>query len=231
MRVAVCLVLVAVASSACATTQGDVAHGQLKTLARETRWQELYERGRAFAAVGDFTRAEEYFASALENGGDSQKLIPLLLYCCMQDGRFLLAAQYAEEHLRKHPSDYRTRFVLGSIYAGLGDAAPAERELRRVVEMKPLEAEAHFALAKILRDNQKSYAEADLHFREYLRLTPKGMHAGEAQEHLLHTVPEAAPQQLAPSRPQSSASSMPQPLAPVTSSTSSRRSDPGGVTP
>lgn len=225
MRRALSLALVAVCASACATTQGDVAHGQLKTLARETRWQELYERGRAFAAVGDFTRAEEYFASALESGGDSQKLIPLLLYCCMQDGRFLLAAQYAEEHLRKHPGDYRTRFVLGSIYAGLGEAVPAERELKRVVEMKPLEAEAHFALAKILWDNQKSYGEADRHFREYLRLSPKGPHAGEAQEHLLHTVPEAAADPAPGPKPtpggganMSSASGTPQPLAPVTSS-------------
>ncbi len=227
MRFVASLVFAAVATSACATSQGDVAHGQLKTLARETRWQELYERGRAFAAVGDFTRAEEYFASALESGGESQKLIPLLLYCCMQDGRYLLAAQYAEEHLRKHPGDYRTRFVLGSIYAGLGEAAPAERELKRVVEMKPLEAEAHFALAKILRDNKKGFGEADRHFREYLRLSPKGMHAGEAQEHLLHTMPDVAPEaKAAPASPanMSSASSMPQPLAPPSSS-------PTGTTP
>ncbi len=204
------------AASACAPSQGERAHSQLRTLAQATRWQELYERGRAFAAVGDFTRAEEYFAAALESGGDSQKLIPLLLYCCMQDGRFLLGAQYAEEHLRKHPADYRTRFVLGSIYAGLGEVGPAERELKRVVATNPDEADARFALGKILWDSEKNFAEADRQFREYLRLAPTGAHAAEARDHLLHTVPLAASAELTASptaeTADASTNPLPQPL-------------------
>lgn len=227
MRSALVVLTAALATAAtlasaagCAPSQGTRTHSQLRTLQKETRWQELYERGRAFAAVGDFTRAEEYFGAALDTGGDSQKLIPLILYCCMQDGRYLLAAQYAEEHLQKHPNDYRTRFVLGSIYAGIGQEAQAERELARVVEAKPDEAEAHYALGKILWDGRKSYGAADRHFREYLRLTPSGPHAAEAKERLLHAVPatpEAAGAKTGPSpepAPANMSAPVPEPLAP-----------------
>lgn len=218
------LVCAATLTTGCATSRGARTHDQLKTIQKETKWPELYERGRAFAAVGDFTRAEEYFSAALDSGGDAQKLIPLILYCCMQDGRYVLAAQYAEEHLQRHPNDYRTRFVLGSIYAGLGQEAPAERELKRVVETKPDEPEAHYALAKILWDGtKKSYGEADRHFREYLRLSPSGPHAAEAKEHLLHTVPEAAPSaKTSPTAPTplNESAPVPQPLAPNQSQSS-----------
>ena len=217
-RLPVLLIALAVSSSACASNQGTRTQSQLHTLQKETHWKELYERGRAFAAVGDFTRAEEYFGAALDNGGDPQKLIPLILYCCMQDSRYLLAAQYAEEHLQTHPNDYRTRFVLGSIYAGLGQPVPAERELKRVVETKPEEPEAHYALGKILWDSEKSYAEADRHFREYLRLSPSGPHAAEAREHLLHPVPQpgAAGAKSLPSDPgpRNLSGPIPQPLTP-----------------
>lgn len=201
----------------CASSQGARTEANLKTIQRETNWKDLYERGRAFAAVGDFTRAEEYFSASLESGGDAQKLIPLILYCCMQDGRFLLAAQYAEQHLTTHPNDYRTRLVLGTIYAGLDQEVPAERELKRVIELKPDEPEAHYALGKILWDGQKkNYSEADRHFREYLRILPGGPHAAEAKERLLHTVPEAAPsgaKTVAPP-PDNQSSPIPQPLTP-----------------
>jgi len=210
------VLLVAGALSACASTQGSQAKSQLRTIQKETRWQELYERGRAFAAVGDFTRAEEYFAAALEGGGDRQKLIPLILFCCMQDGRYLLAAQYAEEHLEKSPSDDRTRFVLGSIYAGLGQTGPAQRELERVVANKPDQAEAHYALGRVLWDGKKSYAAADHQFREYLRLTPQGPHAAEAKEHLLQALPEPTP--AAKTGP--TTSQIPQPLPPLNRSES-----------
>lgn len=186
----VVLLLCATALGCGGTEQGSRARSQLQTVEKETKTSALYERGRAFAAVGDFTRAEEYFASALENGGDSNKLIPLLLYCCMQDGRFRLAAQYAEEHLRKHPNDQRTRFVLGSIYAGLGDESAAQRELERVIEANN-NPEAHFALAQLLYQGPKAYADADRHYREYLRLAPSGPHAAEARERLLHEMPPA----------------------------------------
>lgn len=221
MKRVVCVVCLC--AFGCATSQASQTRSQLQTIERETKANELYERGRAFAAVGDFTRAEEYFASALENGGDSTKLIPLLLYCCMQDGRFRLAAQYAEEHLRKHPSDHRTRFVLGSIYAGLGEQSAAQRELERVIAAND-NPEAHFALAQLLYNDAQSYAAADRHYREYLRLTPNGPHAEEARERLLHALPPAEPSRGGPS------SDGPQPLeAPAPTSSAPPQPVPSGA--
>jgi Flp pilus assembly protein TadD len=149
----------------------------------------LVERGRAFAGVGDLTRAEEYLAAAMDAGANPRLVMPLLLMVCVQDNRFRLAAQYAEEHLQRHPSDVRSRLVLGTIYSGLGEPGPAERELRRVISEKPDEAQAHFALAVVLRDAKGDSVGADEQFREYLRYSPTGPYAEEARSGLLRSIP------------------------------------------
>jgi Flp pilus assembly protein TadD len=161
----------------------------LNTFKAEQSAEKLYERGRAFAAMGDLTRAEEYFGASLEQGADPRKVMPLLLMVCIQDGRFRLAAQYAEDYLRRHPNDPRTRLVLGTIYAGLGDNKEAEREFRRVIVERPSEAQAHYALAVLLRDTKGDAVGADEQFREYLKLDPTGPYAEEARTGLLKSVP------------------------------------------
>lgn len=177
---------------ACASEQGGRAKDQLATVKRESNPHDLYERGRAFAAVGDFTRAEQYFSAAIDAGGDADRLISLIIYCCLQDDRYRLAAQYAEDHLRRRPTDHKTRFVLGTLYAGLGESEAAERELLRVVREQPEQAEARFALGSVLYEKNAAL-DADLQFREYLRLEPHGRHAAEAHERLLKSVPTEAP--------------------------------------
>ena len=57
-----------------------------------------------------------------------------------------------------------------------------------VLEEEPDDAQAHFALAGLLRDKGDPIA-ADHHFREYLRVDPKGPNAEEARGHLLQRVP------------------------------------------
>lgn len=163
-------------------------NANLETINREHATDKLVARGRAFVAVGDYTRAEEYFASAINQGADDKKLMPLILDACIQDGRLRLAAQYANDHLRKHPGETRIRLVLAMIYVGLSDADLAEKELRRVLEEKPEDAQAHFALATILREKNDPVA-ADHHYREYLRIEPQGQNAEEARGHLLQKVP------------------------------------------
>lgn len=163
-------------------------NANLATIHREHATDRLVARGKAFVAVGDYTRAEEYFASAINQGADDKKLMPLILDACIQDGRLRLAAQYANDHLRKHPSETRIRLVLAMIYVGLSDADLAEKELRRVLEEKPDDSQAHFALGTILREKNDPVA-ADHHYREYLRLEPQGPNAEEARGHLLQKVP------------------------------------------
>jgi tetratricopeptide (TPR) repeat protein len=175
----------------CAPSAGDRVQQNVKTFKSEQKPEKLVAQARAFWSVGDTTRAEEYFAMAIDAGGDENKIIPLLLGVCVQDGRYRVAIGYAENHLRRHPNDVSARFVLGTIYAAVGDAPGAKAELEKVLVARPAEAQAHFALAVLVRD-QGDRAAADRHFREYLRLAPQGAYAEEARASLLQAVPAPA---------------------------------------
>jgi Tfp pilus assembly protein PilF len=148
----------------------------------------LTARGRAFAAVGDTTRAREYFDAALVAGGDDRSLTPLLLSVCVRDGRYRLAIDYAEQYLRKHPRDARMRLVLGTLHAGVGEPLAAEADLTKVVEADPENPDAEYALAVLLRDQRGDLLGADRHFRAYLELRPDGEHSEEAKSSLLQVV-------------------------------------------
>jgi tetratricopeptide (TPR) repeat protein len=182
--------LASVAMVGCAPSSGDRVQTNVKAFNREQNPQRLVELGKGFAGVGDLTRAEQYFAAAIEQGGDERAIIPLLLRVCVQDGRYRVAIEYAENFLRKHPNDVRTRFVLATLYQAVGDSSAARAQLLRVIDVHPDEAEAHFALAILMRDSQEDPLAVDRHFREYLRLKPAGSHAEEAQSSLLKSVPQ-----------------------------------------
>ncbi|MBS2014649.1 MAG: tetratricopeptide repeat protein [Deltaproteobacteria bacterium] len=160
---------------------------------RETTHDRLVERGRAFAAVGDYTRAEEYLAAALDQGADARKVLPQLLEICVQTGKFRSAIQHGENHLRKHPDDVRTRFVVATLYAALNENKAAKKQLQTVVEVRPNEARAHYVLGVLAREDEDAVS-ADRHFREYLRIEPNGDHAEEARASLLKKVPTPAPE-------------------------------------
>lgn len=150
----------------------------------------LLDRGKAFANIGDATRAEEYLVAALEAGASPKDVMPLLLQVCIQTGRYRSGVQHAENQLRRHPDDVRTRFVLGTLQAALGDSKEAHATLERVLAQRPNDPKAHYTLAVLARDAESDVVTADRHFREYLRLEPNGQHAEEARESLLKRVPE-----------------------------------------
>ncbi len=172
----------------CATEGGNKMQTDLATYKKDHNPKRMIEYGRAFAQVGDLTRAEEYFTAALESGGDETVITPMLLKVCIQDGRYRVAIQYGETFLRKHPNDVKTRFVLATLYLAIADNVAARAQFERVLAAKPEEADAHFALAVLMRDSQEDLLSADHHFREYLRLKPGGAHAEEAQSSLLKSV-------------------------------------------
>lgn len=179
---------ISLASAGCAKSAGQEARANVQTFERDQKPQRLVELGKAFAQMGDLTRAEQYFAAALEAGADSQVVVPMLLRVCIGDGRYRAAIEYGEMHLRSHPKDSRTRFVVASVYAGIGEADKAREHLEKVVVDLPEQAEAHFALAVLIRESFKDPVEADRQFREYLRISPTGKHAEEAQASLLRSV-------------------------------------------
>ena len=179
----------ALALLACGSSRGEQVRANVNTFERDQKPERLVELGKAFARVGDLTRAEQYFSAALDAGADGAVVVPMLLQVCIRDGRYRAALEYGEGHLRKHPTDVRTRFVVATVYSGLGETEPAKTHLQRVVDERPAQADAHFALGVLMRESLKDPVGADRHFREYLRLSPKGSHAEEAQASLLKTVP------------------------------------------
>ncbi|APS00532.1 tetratricopeptide repeat protein [Pajaroellobacter abortibovis] len=159
-------------------------------LAEET-FEKLKERGQAFAAVGDLTRAEQYFAAALEKTDDYQQILPLLLRVCIEGKRYRVALDYAEPMLQRNPMNHSLRFVIGSLYNLTGDYKTAQFHFEKVVLADPNNPNPHYVLAVLFRDNLKKPLAADMHFREYLRLDPNGLHSEEARASLLKEIKEA----------------------------------------
>jgi Flp pilus assembly protein TadD len=182
-------VIVGVSGAGCAAQRGQDVRANLGVMQRENTWEKLFERGRAFAAFGDHTRGQQYLSLALDAGGDPAVILPLLIRVCVEGERFLAALDYGRTYLKQNPTDARLRFVVASLEAAVGDVAAALAELRVVTEESPQDAEAHYALASLVRERHGDPYEADLHFREYLRILPAGPHAGEARAALLKAVP------------------------------------------
>ncbi|HYQ03427.1 MAG TPA: tetratricopeptide repeat protein [Polyangiaceae bacterium] len=147
------------------------------------------QRAHRLSDAADYTRAEQYLNLATKHGGDPAQVMPLLIDVCVRDQRYRAALQYAEEHLRRHPREYRLRYIEATLLRALGDIAKSRQELQRVLEASPDYADAHYSMAVLLRDQLGSYVEADQHFREYLRLAPRGQHAEEAGDSLLEAMP------------------------------------------
>lgn len=188
-RDAVALLLLSCAAGACATPKGSTkVQASMDVMEREQTPDKLFERGKGFASIGDVTRAEQYLTSALERGGDSAKITPVLLQVYIDGRRFRNAVEHCERALEKDPQNLRLRFLLGTLYNAVGDGPSATAALERVLVLDPNHAEAHYALAVLQREAHNA-DPADRHFREYLRISPKGPHAAEARGSLLTPIP------------------------------------------
>jgi tetratricopeptide (TPR) repeat protein len=179
----------ALACAACAASPGDRVAADVKTVKEEQTPVKLIARGRAFASVGDYTRAEQYLAAALEAGADPKEVLPTLIKVCVADKRYRVAIDYAEPVLKKRPRDHRLRFVVASLYTAIGEPRIAREHMLLVIEEHPDHAEVHYALAVLLKNEEGDPVKADHHFREYLRIKPQGPHAEEARGSLLKDVP------------------------------------------
>lgn len=167
-----------------------MAH-DVRVIKEENAPARLFERAREFQAIGDLTRAEQYYAAAMQQGYPEEKVLPVLLRVCIDANRYRVAIDYAEPILKKKPKDHKLRLVVASLYSAIGEPSNARKQYEIVVEDAPDDATGHFALAVLLRDEFADHTGADRHFREYLRLDPKGPHAEEARGSLLKDVTKA----------------------------------------
>lgn len=183
------LALTVGASFGCAKTPQQRVRQDNEVIKREMTPERLQARGEAAAMAGDLTRAEQYFVAAMKAGGDARLLTTRLLVVCVTDSRYPAAASYGEDYLTQHPKDTEIRYAVSTVFIGLGELTRARDWLRRVVEERPDLADAHYALASVLRDTGESLLDADQQFREYIRLSPNGEYAEAARASLLKSVP------------------------------------------
>lgn len=172
----------ALGTAGCAST---APHTEPHAPAHPPTTEELVDRGRAFGAYGDLTRAEQYLSAALEHGAPPRDVLPLLVRVCVQGGRYRVASLYTANALQRDPEDPSLRLLHGILEATVGDPRVALREYQTVLHAHPDDSDGHYALAVLLRDTLEDPAGADLHFREYLRLSPDGTHAADARASLL----------------------------------------------
>jgi tetratricopeptide (TPR) repeat protein len=176
---------------ACATTKETRLQKDARIVDQENDPKRLLARGKAFHAIGDYTRAEQYYAAALNQGAAEKEVLPLLLRVCIQSTRYQVAIDYALPVLQRHPDDWRLRLIVASLYTAVGQPGRARDHYERVVKQEPNEPSARYGLAVLLRDEFHDRAAADKHFREYLRVAPEGPHAEEAKGSLLKDVSDA----------------------------------------
>ncbi|PKN45437.1 MAG: hypothetical protein CVU63_08870 [Deltaproteobacteria bacterium HGW-Deltaproteobacteria-20] len=182
-------VMAIAAAVACGPPPATPVKHNIEKVKQEREPDKLVARGKAFAQMGDLTRAEQYFASAMEQGADPDEVMPLLLRICIESGRFRVGIDHARNHLKVRPDNVALRFLLGSMLQAVGEIPAAREQLERVVSTEPEHADAHYSLAVIARDHEGDLMRADRHFREYLRLRPDGPYADEARSSLLESVP------------------------------------------
>ena len=91
----------------------------LATMKAERSVDKLVLRGRAFASVGDETRAEQYFSAAIDAGGNAAEILPELLRVCIASKRYRVAIEYASPWLERNPRDVKLRFVIASLRASV----------------------------------------------------------------------------------------------------------------
>lgn len=173
-------------AAGCAATTSQATREQ-KELAHETSTRELMRKGEASSALGDMTRAEQYFVMALKSGTEERAVVKRLLVVCVADERYPVAAEYAENYLRRHPEDADIAYAAATLHAALGDAARARALLQTLTEKRPDWPEPHFTLASVLRQqgDDEALALADTHDLAYLKLVPNGQLADMAKARLL----------------------------------------------
>lgn len=189
-RPALACVLLALGAGAChpasapatptqAPSGGDTAGVDEK--AQQAHAQELYDLGMGFARAGDSVRAEHYLNAAMEAGFAAERVLPELMAVCIRGGRLRSALGYAEPRLRSRPTDVGLRYLVGSLYLGLGRTKEGIRELQTVLTLAPKEARAHYLLAVTMAEQVQDEAGARQHFEAYLAVEPEGRYSPEAR--------------------------------------------------
>lgn len=159
--------------------------GQAKTLSKEQAMEVATEVERR----GDDLRAAQYLQLAMAQGAGEAAVVPRLLATYIRGRQYRLAAQWAENYLRRRPGQHNLQLLLATLYEALGDRHSAIAQYRDLLAHAPDHAGAHISLAITLNAVGQDATTADYHYRRYLELQPHGPFAAQAQGALLAEVP------------------------------------------
>jgi tetratricopeptide (TPR) repeat protein len=192
-RTLILLALVLPASACDRAARPQPALGRAGSPAPHASPSALFERGRALAQRGDLGRAQQYLALALRAGYPERRATLALVQVCIAASRLREALEYASASLRRHPDDWRLRYVAAAIEAALGRHARAADELRRVIAQRPDAADPHYLAAVVARDARGDDEATREGFSAYLARAPHGAFAAEAAAWLAEHPEEDAP--------------------------------------
>ncbi|HEX4354310.1 MAG TPA: tetratricopeptide repeat protein [Polyangiales bacterium] len=207
---ALALTLLAIATSACAGGNAQIADAKTARPDPLDRVDPsaLFAQGERLAKQGDPIRAEQYLSAALDRGFPAARALPLLLRVCVASSRLGVALQYATPYLRLHPDDYHLRYLVAAVQLALGRPNEAARQLEMVLQDAPDYADAHYLLGVVLRDHLNDSARAAEEFALHQQYSPRGLHGAEVAAYLRQRAREdAAPHE---SPPASAEISMPE---------------------
>ncbi len=161
---------------------------------------ELTRRGKAQERSGDSLRAQEYFATAIDSGGDADEILPELMHAAIAGMRYQAAIRFYEDYSPLMSPRRRAELgvVVGVLYLGEEQPEQARKAFESTLQVSPNNARAHFLLAQLLRTDLSDYAGADTHFRSYLALAPHGEGAEVARAGLLRAPEETRQTPTAP---------------------------------
>jgi Flp pilus assembly protein TadD len=90
----------------------------------------------------------------------------------MQEQRFSDAIRFGLEIVRLQPTSAKAALNLGIVYKGAGEAAEAEYQLNRAIELDPALRQAYIELATLCVSEQKA-DEARAIVDRYLKFRPQ----------------------------------------------------------
>ncbi len=149
---------------------------------RETP-ENLVKQAEALAHLGETIRAEQYFSAALETGGAAEVILPKLVSVCVRAGRVRSAVSYAAPYLRQQPDNMSLRYLMATLYAGLGEFNRANRELEQILVRHPEHVLA-LRLSGMLALERGDTITAEKRLQAFLLLEPTGPNASSVREEL-----------------------------------------------
>ena len=101
VRVSALSLLFAVSACGASSSQGldaRAASPEPTVAEQKAAADELYRLGRKQARAGDSLRAQEYFATAIDSGGDANVILPELMRAAIAGTRYQAAIRYFEDY-------------------------------------------------------------------------------------------------------------------------------------